>query len=66
MERYHIPKRDRIRKHSFIVDHKYRIALCLHPKAGTTTWNHLIDGSERVVDRSIYVGIQPSDEEEEE
>ena len=33
--------------------------------AGTTTWNHLIDGSELVVDRSIYVGIQPSDEEEE-
>lgn len=37
-ERYHIQKRDRIRKHSFIVDHKYRMALCLHPKAGTTTW----------------------------
>ena len=33
--------------------------------AGTTTWNHLIDGLELVVDRSIYVGIQPSDEEEE-
>ena len=33
---------------------------------GTTTWNHIIDGSELVFDRTIYVGIQPSAEVEEE
>ena len=33
---------------------------------GATTWNHIIDGSELVFDRTIYVGIQPSAEMEEE
>ena len=33
-------------------------------RAGTTTWNHIRDGSELVFDRTIYVGFPPVSKEE--